>query len=388
MTHTPVIIHSATIVSDGALVHDGWVEFRDSLVNGRGAGSGWRNRTSSVTDVVDGTGLFLTPGFVDIHVHGGGGFAFLGGPEHTLAALNTHRSYGTTRTVISLVSASVSELELQLAAVHELTEKDALVIGAHLEGPFLHSAFRGAHNENALMFPEPDAVARIIDAAGGSLRQVTLAPELPGALAAIETFLDAGVRVAIGHTSADYEQAREAFNRGASLLTHAFNGMRGIHHRAPGPLVAAIDSPHVILELVADGTHVHFPSARLLTTAAPGRLCLVTDAMAAAGASDGDYQLGTVDVRVTNGVARLREGGSIAGSTLTMNRALGFAVNQMGMTLPSAVASATSVPARALGLPEHWGGLTIGSAADAVLLEANFEVRRVWANGESVATAP
>jgi N-acetylglucosamine-6-phosphate deacetylase len=376
-----VIIHSVTLVSDGRQVQDAWVEFTGTMVNERGSGQGWHARASGATSVVDGAGLILTPGFVDIHGHGGGGYAFLDSPEHTDIALAMHRAHGTTRSVVSLVSASLDELDHQLGGVRELMARDPLVLGTHLEGPFLSPAFKGAHDESALRAPTPDVVARLIDSAQGSLRQITMAPELAGAPAAISAFVDAGVRVAVGHTNADYGQSMDAFAHGASILTHAFNGMTGIHHRAPGPVVAAIDSDHVILELVADGTHVHAPTARLLVASAPGRVCLITDAMAAAGSSDGDYLLGSLTVRVTDGVARLSEGGSIAGSTLTMDRALKFAVENMGMGLPEAVEAVTGVPARALGLPLTVGSLAVGSNADAVLIDTNFGVRGVWANG-------
>jgi N-acetylglucosamine-6-phosphate deacetylase len=384
VTPPRVIIHSVTLVSDGHLVEDAWVAFSGTTVSNRGTGRDWQSDASGAARVVDGTGLTLTPGFVDIHGHGGGGYAFLDSPDHTDIALAMHRSHGTTRSVVSLVSASLDELDHQLRGVRELMARDPLVLGTHLEGPFLSPAFKGAHDESALLAPTADAVARLIDTAQGSLRQITMAPELAGASAAISAFVDAGVRVAVGHTNADYGQSMDAFARGASLLTHAFNGMKGIHHRAPGPVVAAIDSEHVTLELVADGTHVHAPTARLLVAAAPGRLCLITDAMAAAGSSDGDYLLGALTVTVTDGVARLSDGGSIAGSTLTMDRALKFAVEDMGMGLSEAVAAVTSVPARALGLPVTVGSLAVGSNADAVLLDTSFGVRAVWANGASL----
>ncbi|MGV8882732.1 MAG: N-acetylglucosamine-6-phosphate deacetylase [Rhodoglobus sp.] len=381
---TTVIIHSVTLVSDGHQVRDAWVRFTGATVTERGTGDDWRTLLLPGVSVVDGSGHVLTPGFVDIHVHGGGGSAFLDSPHDTDIALATHRAHGTTRSAISLVSASVPELDHQLTVVRALMHRDPLVLGAHLEGPFLSSDFRGAHDNTALIAPDASSVARMIDTAEGCLRQITLAPELPGGMAAISACVDAGVRVAVGHTGADYRQAREAFDSGASLLTHAFNGMRGIHHRAPGPVVAAIESDHVTLELVADGTHVHAPSARLLALAVPGRLCLVTDAMAAAGGADGDYELGSLAVRVRDGVARLVEGDSIAGSTLTMNRALKFAVTELGMALPDAVAAATSVPARALGLPSTIGSLAVGSTADAVLLDSDFAVRGVWADGSEL----
>jgi N-acetylglucosamine-6-phosphate deacetylase len=287
--------------------------------------------------------------------------------------------------VLSLVANPVGALEESLAAIADLAEQDPLVLGAHLEGPFLAPSRKGAHNPDFLVAPSAAVVERLMTAADGALRQVTLAPELPGALDAIPVLATAGVVVAVGHTEADEALARAAFDRGARLLTHAFNAMPGIGHREPGPVVAAIRDGRVTAELVLDGVHVHPDVARLLLEAAPGRVALITDAMAAAGAADGRYRLGSLDVAVTDGVARLRQPdgspGSIAGSTLTLDHALRAATELCGMSLRDAVAALTWVPARALGLDGRLGRLAHGYAADAVLLSAALEVRAVWGAG-------
>jgi N-acetylglucosamine-6-phosphate deacetylase len=232
-------------------------------------------------------------------------------------------------------------------------------------------------------------VERLITAARGTLRQITLAPELPGALDAIPLLAAEGVVVAVGHTEADEDLAGAAFERGARLLTHAFNAMPGIGHREPGPVVAAIRDERVTAELILDAVHVHPDVARLLIDAAPGRVALITDAMAAAGTGDGTYRLGSLDVDVTDGVARLRQPdgspGSIAGSTLTLDHALRAATQLCGMSLPAAVAALTWVPARALGLDDRLGRLAPGYAADAVLLGDGFQVRAVWGAGRRLA---
>lgn len=189
--------------------------------------------------------------------------------------------------------------------------------------------------------------------------------------------------VAVGHTEADYATVRAAFDAGASILTHTFNAMNGLHHRAPGPVAAAFDSPHVTLELIADGHHVHDPLLRLAFQAAPGRVALMTDAMAAAGCGDGAYRLGSLDVDVNDGVARLVQGGAIAGSTLTMDAALRRAV-AAGIGLPEAVAAATSVPARAAGMGDDAGTIAVGSPADLVLLDEDLRPVRIWLAGDEV----
>jgi N-acetylglucosamine-6-phosphate deacetylase len=329
---------------------------------------------------VDVGGRWLVPGFIDLHCHGGGGFSYDDGADSIRAALAVHRAHGTTRSVLSLVANPLASLRTSLETIAALD--DPLVLGAHLEGPFLDPGHRGAHNVDFLREPLPGDVAELLHAAGGHLRQLTIAPELPNALEAIEVLVEAGVTVAVGHTNASFEQAEHAFAAGARLLTHAFNAMEGIHHRAPGPVVAAFDDDRVVLELILDGLHVRPEVARLAFSSAPGRIALVTDAMAAAGASDGDYQLGSLAVTVAGGRAVLRGTDTIAGSTLTLDRALRIAIGEVGLAPREAVEAVTLTPAKALGLEHRHGLLAEGSAADAVLLDHDWQVSAVWANGE------
>ncbi|QTX03944.1 N-acetylglucosamine-6-phosphate deacetylase [Agromyces archimandritae] len=373
------VIHSALAVSGGTIVADAWLRFDGPVIADAGAGGSWRDEPAA--RVVDAGGAILTPGFIDLHGHGGGGAAFDDGPEGIGRALAVHRAAGTTRSVISLVTASPARLADSLAGIARLADADPLVLGVHLEGPFLAPEFKGAHDPALLAAPEPAVADALVDAAAGTLRQITLAPELPGAADAIGRFTDAGVRVAVGHTAAGFDEALAAFDAGASILTHAFNGMRGIHHRAPGPVLAAMHADHVTLEVIADGIHLHPDVVRLAFAGAPGRIALITDAMAAAGASDGEYLLGGLEVRVDAGVARLADG-TIAGSTLTQDQALRFAVEVAGIELPEAVRALTETPAAAIGRARDLGRLEAGYAADAVLLDDALEVRAVWAAGE------
>ena len=229
------------------------------------------------------------PGFIDLHCHGAGGASVEEGAEAIEALLAVHTAHGTTRTVLSLVTAPVDLLCDRLQVIAGVAASDSRVLGAHLEGPFLDHDFRGAHDPLQLRAADAATVERLLEASGGTLRQITIAPEHPGAAEAIARFVDAGVAVAVGHTGADFETALAAFGAGASILTHAFNGMRGIHHRAPGPVVAAMHADHVTLEVINDGVHVHPDVVRLAFAGAHGRVALVTDAMAAAGAADGAY---------------------------------------------------------------------------------------------------
>ena len=384
-----VVVHSARKCDVEGEASDFWAVFDGDLITAAGTGTGWAAHAAGSAEVTDAAGELLTPGFIDLHGHGGGGARFDDGTAAVGRALAVHRAHGTTRSVLSLVANPAGLLEASLAAIADLAERDPLVLGSHLEGPFLAPSRKGAHNPDFLAAPSPAAVERLIAAARGTLRQITLAPELPGALDVIPLLAAEGVVVAVGHTEADEDLARAAFERGARLLTHAFNAMPGIGHREPGPVVAAIRDERVTAELVLDAVHVHPDVARLLLDAAPGRVALITDAMAAAGAGDGTYRLGSLDVDVTGGVARLRQPdgspGSIAGSTLTLDHALRAATQLCGMSLPAAVAALTWVPARALGLDDRLGRLAPGYAADAVLLGGDCQVRAVWGAGRRLA---
>jgi len=384
-----VVVHSARRCDVDGEAGDFWAVFDGDLITAAGTGAGWAAHAAGDAEVTDAAGELLTPGFIDLHGHGGGGASFDDGTAAIGRALAVHRAHGTTRSVLSLVANPADALEASLGAIADLTQRDPLVLGSHLEGPFLAPSRKGAHHPDFLADPSPGAVARLVAAARGTLRQVTLAPELPGALDAIPVLAAQGVVVAVGHTEADEDLARAAFDRGARLLTHAFNAMPGIAHREPGPVVAAIRDERVTAELILDAVHVHPDVARLLLDAAPGRIALISDAMAAAGAADGTYRLGSLDVTVTDGVARLRQPdgspGSIAGSTLTLDHALRAATQRCGMGLPAAVAALTWVPARALGLDDRLGRLAPGYAADAVLLSEAYQVRAVWGAGRRLA---
>jgi N-acetylglucosamine-6-phosphate deacetylase len=362
-------------VDDFWMVVDG-----DSIVS---VGSGSQHPPADMK--VDVAGRRLVPGFLDLHGHGGGGYAFDDGGDDLVRALDTHREHGTTRSVVSLVANPLSQLRTSLGAIADLAQSDPLVLGAHLEGPFLAVGRRGAHNAEFLLEPDLAVLDELLNAARGTLRQVTLAPELDGALEMVDVLVEAQVVVAMGHSYADFGVAQEAFDRGVRLVTHAFNAMDGIHHRAPGPVVAAFEDDRVDLELILDGVHVHPDVAALTFRSAPGRVALVTDAMAAAGSVDGDYQLGSLTVSVREGLALLRGTDTIAGSTLTQDRALRIAVTEAHLPEVDAVASLTLTPARVLGIEHRHGLLAPGYVADAVILNSVWGVDEVWADGRRIA---
>ncbi len=346
------MILNGRVVTPAEVLDPGWIRIEDGLIAGVGAGGPG--------------GPWLLPGFVDIHVHGGGGASFADDP-HTAAAF--HRSHGTTTTLASLVTASPGDLERAVRALAPLVEEGVLA-GVHLEGPWLSPAHAGAHDPALLRAPDPDLLDRLL---AGPVRMVTVAPELPGGIDLIRRTVAAGAVAAVGHTDATYAQARAAFDAGARVATHLFNAMRDIHHREPGPVVAALEDERVVIELINDGVHLHDAIARFAFRR--GRTALITDAMAAAGMPDGDYALGALDVEVRGGVARLATGGAIAGSTLTMDVALRRAVQDVGIAIVDAARAASTTPARLLGL--NTGALEAGRAADVVVLDDDLRVQRV-----------
>jgi N-acetylglucosamine-6-phosphate deacetylase len=372
LVHSVRLLGSVSVDSER---RDAWALFDGDRVAAVGVGG----ELPQADTAVDGAGGCLAPGFIDIHVHGGAGASFDDGAEAVAAARAVHRAHGTTRAVISLITAPIDDLAARVATVADLCDADPTILGSHLEGPFLDPGHKGAHTESLLRAPDAASVDRLLEAGRSTIRQVTIAPERPGAFDAIRRFVDAGVAVAVGHTDADAATTRRAFDAGATLLTHAFNAMPGIHHRAPGPVVAALRDPRVTLEVIADGVHVDLELIATLFAVAGDRIALITDAMAAAGSQDGRYELGGLAVRVTDGVARLEEGGAIAGSTLTQDAALRHVVGA-GVPLEVAAHALSAQPAHAVGR-DDLGVLDVGALADAVLLDEALAVSRVWVAG-------
>ncbi|WNM36041.1 N-acetylglucosamine-6-phosphate deacetylase [Streptomyces sp. Li-HN-5-11] len=331
--------------------------------------------------VLDVSGHWLVPGFVDIHNHGGGGASFSGSADDVLTAVRTHRWHGTTTLVASTVTGEMDFLVQQAGLLSELAEQGEIA-GIHFEGPFISPCRKGAHSEELLRDPDPAEVRKLVDAGRGWARMVTLATELPGGIDSVRLLTELGVIAAVGHTDATYEQTREAIEAGATVATHLFNAMPVLGHRSPGPVAALLEDERVTVELVNDGTHLH-PAALELAFrhAGAGRVAFITDAMDAAGTGDGRYMLGPLEVEVTDGVARLVEGGSIAGSTLTLDRAFRRAVTVDRLPVQDVVAALSANPARLLGIDDRVGSLEPGKDADLVLLDEDFTLKGVMRHG-------
>ena len=379
-----MLLTAGTVLTGRELLRPGWIEISGMTISAVGAGSPGRVADHDLGAVT------VVPGFVDTHVHGGGGASFSAGGAETATAAALHRRHGTTTLVASLVTESPGDLLRQVRALAG-DVRSGLIAGIHLEGPWLAEKRCGAHDPALLRDPDPEELDHVLRAGDGTIRMVTMAPERNGALEAIRRIVDAGAVVAVGHTEATYRQTRTAIDAGATVATHLFNAMRPIHHREPGPVIALLEDPRVSVEVIADGVHIDPALYRHITASAGAdRVSLVTDAMAAAGMPDGPYRIGPLAVDVTDGVAHLAGTDTIAGSTATMDRLFRFAVDHSAANgaarsdeaLLLAVRQSSVNPARALGLPSPV--LAGGASADLVVLDAELAVAAVLHRGEWV----
>jgi N-acetylglucosamine-6-phosphate deacetylase len=370
-----VILTADLLVTGREVLESGWIEVRDEKVTAVGSGTPPGPVDQALSTVV--------PGFVDTHVHGGGGYDFgTATTDAVLGAVGLHRRHGTTRLIASLVTASPDALVRQVVGLAK-DVRAGLIEGIHLEGPWLAGSRCGAHDPALLRDPERTELNRILTAGAGTIRMVTLAPERSGGIAAIERIVEAGVVAAIGHTEATLDQTRAAIDAGATVGTHLFNAMRPIHHREPGPIIALLADSRVTVEFIGDGVHVAPSLYRHVNHFGTDGVSLITDAMPAAGGNDGSYRLGSLAVTVEEGIAQVAGTQTIAGSTATMDQVFRFSVRHSALPRNKALlvaAQQCSVnPARALGLNSPT--LTAGARADLVALDSNLLVSNVLQAG-------
>jgi N-acetylglucosamine-6-phosphate deacetylase len=360
-----VIISAATVLIEEELQKEVWLEIEDGVIRSINTG------TSPEYDLrYDG---ILIPGFVDIHCHGGGGkyFASLTDSEIT-QVIATHRSGGTVAGLASLVTEPIPNLIAQIKRLVPFAQRNEIA-GIHLEGPYLSHARCGAHDPNLLRTPTIAEVQTLLDAGQGFIKMITIAPELDGALEVIEYLAKSGVIAAIGHSQSDAATAQKAIDRGASVVTHFNNAMPKVVD-GPGTMNSAVlNELRASLELILDGEHIATSVVREIFEAAPNRIVMITDAMSAAGSTDGTYQIANLEVSVKDGIARLTSNGTLAGSTLTMAKAFNHALNEIGISITEAVHAASTLPALILGRSDL-GEIAVGKSGYLNHLAKNGEI--------------
>lgn len=299
----------------------------------------------------------------------------------------THSRFGTTAFLPTTMTMSKDRIIKSLKSIHEAMLKGtgtAEILGIHLEGPYINPEKKGAQKEEDIKRASIEEFLEFNKASGNLIRLVTIAPEMPGAIGFIRWLHKRGIIVSVGHSNATYKQVQEGIQAGLSHVTHTFNAMRGLHHREPGVVGAALASPKLIVEMIADGIHLHPVVMKILIKAKESeKVVLITDAMRAAGVTEGTYDLGGQEVIVTQEQAKLKDG-TLAGSILTMDKAVKNLVTKVGISLPKAIQMASFNPAKCIGIDDRKGSLEINKDADIVILNKNLETELTMVAGKVV----
>jgi N-acetylglucosamine-6-phosphate deacetylase len=381
------MIELALLRGAEVLLPEGRIERADVLIEGgKIAQVATRIKPPPEAQIVELSGLTLSPGFIDVHVHGGGGFSLLTGSAEEVASYAAWApSHGVTGFLATICAANLEDgiacAEAASAAMKRGGD-GARILGINFEGPFVNPDRRGALPAGWLQKPDAGILDRLL--AAGAVRVMTIAPELDGAEAVIRKALKKHITVSVGHSNAEYEVAKQAFAAGASNITHAFNAMRPLHHREPGLIGAAIDTKNVTVEVIADGVHLHPATVHLLIKAlGPERVCLITDAVTPAGLGSGTFRIGGEEAKLDGVSVRLPDG-TIAGSAATMDAVVRNVVNWGCASLASALQMASAVPARVAGVADHASRIAVGRDADLVALTDDLQIARTWVGGRIV----
>src|SRR6266446_417279 len=379
------LLHAGKAITPKGEIPDVGILIRDGEIETVGPRSGME--LPGGAEEVLATECTAVPGFVDVHIHGAGGHDVMEADETALSTITGRlAAFGTTSILATTVTASADETCRAVAGIskyisgqYQTSDTRAEILGIHFEGPFLSKERRGVHPTEFLQPPSAELLQRFLQAASGNARILTIAPELLGAMPCIDAARSLGMVVSMGHTDATYEQARAAVAHGAHHATHVYNAMRPFSHRDPGVIGAVLTAPEVSAELIADGIHVDGIAMKVLLQAKGAQgVILISDGISATGMPDGEYMLGGLEVTVSGGVCRSSAEGRLAGSTLTLDRALRNVV-QLGIPLNDVVRMLTLNPATLLGIEFKKGALRTGADADIVLLNEGLELARVWA---------
>lgn len=383
------LLTAPRVFADTRLLTPGWI-LADHKVREYGEGAPPTRIRSAAAETTALSAGVIAPGLVDIQINGAFGTDFAtGSDDDWFAVARRLPSTGVTAFLPTLITAPLKDLAAELKAYRArrpaLQEYPATAraLGVHLEGPFLAERCRGAHRADLLCDPTPQRIDLLLEAGGDGLACVTLAPERPHALKAVQRLTAAGVRVAIGHTDADEATVQAAADAGASLVTHLYNAQRPLRHRDPGTVGRALTDDRLTCGLIVDLHHVDTTAVKLAFRCAAGRIALVTDAMPAMGMPAGRYELGGEPVDVRPGEPPRRIDGTIAGSVLRMDEAIGNAVRHCDVDLVTALDAATRVPAAALGR-DDLGRIAVGNPADMVWLDEDLRAAATWVNGVRV----
>jgi len=338
--------------------------------------------------LLNGKAIIVEKGRIDIHVHGGGGSDVMDGDYEAINQIAiSHSHFGTTSFLPTTMTMSKDKIIRSLRSICEAVKKGtagAEILGIHMEGPYINPEKKGAQKEEDIRKISIDEFSEFNQASGNLIRLVTIAPEMPGAIGLIKYLYEQGIITSVGHTNATYVQTQAGIRAGLSHVTHTFNAMRELHHREPGVVGAALISPELTVEIIADGIHIHSIVLKILTKIKEGeKVVLITDAMRAAGLKEGTYDLGGQEVIVTKGQARLKDG-TLAGSVLTMDKAVKNMVNKIGIQLPKAIQMASYNPAKSIGIENKKGSIEPGKDADIVILNKNLETELTMVAGKVV----
>lgn len=326
-------------------------------------------------EVKDAGGLYVLPGLCDIHSHGAVGHDFCDANEEGLKKILAYeREHGITAYMPTSMTIPKDELKAAFTVGKKVAEEDATIVGFHMEGPFINPEKKGAQKEEDIIAPDVEFFRECQELSGGRIKEITVAPEMEGAFGFIDA-LAKETMISVGHTKADYDTAKKAMEKGAVHVTHIYNAMPPFTHRMPGVIGAAFDVKKAVVELIADGVHIHEAVIRAAFRMFEGRVALISDSMRATGLNDGSYTLGGQDVTVNGKIAKLNDG-TIAGSVTNLFDCMRNAI-AAGIPKEAAFAAATRIPAAAVGVDDRAGSIAVGRKADIILVDKKKLLKEV-----------